>query len=95
MSLNGIRFIEGSGKHKYTAILPSGKKVSFGDRNYEHYKDTVPKNQGGGLWSHQNHLDPVRRASYRSRHGALRCKNGQICVDIKYTPAWFSWHYLW
>lgn len=94
-SLAGIRFVKGSGKHKYTAILPSGKRVGFGHVDYQHYKDSVPKRLGGGLWSKKDHKDPVRRNSYRKRHGALRCKNGTRCINVKYSPAWFSYYYLW
>ncbi len=95
MSLKGIRFIEGNGKYKYTAVLTDGKKVSFGHRDYQQYKDSVPVSLGGGLWSHLDHGDPVRRDSYRKRHSALVCKNGEQCISIKYTPAWFSYYYLW
>ncbi len=94
-ALKGIEFIEGKGSHKYTAILPDGKKVSFGHRDYQQYKDSIPKSQGGGLWSGSDHLDPKRRASYRSRHGSLFCKNGTRCIDVKYSSAWFSYYFLW
>lgn len=90
-----IQFIKGSGKHKYTAILPNGKRVHFGHIDYEQYKDSVPISQGGGLWSHLDHLDSKRRKNYRIRHGALYCKNGQQCTSIKYSPAWFSYYLLW
>jgi len=91
----GIRFVKGKGKHKYTAILPNGKKVSFGHKDYQHYKDSVPKNKGGGLWTHKNHMDKARRKSYRARHGGLYCKNGRKCITVKYSPAWFSYYFLW
>lgn len=91
----GTRFTYGPGNKKYTAILPSGKKVSFGHRDYEHYKDSVPKSLGGGLWTKKNHLDKQRRANYRTRHGGLRCKDGTQCITKKYTPAWFSYYFLW
>jgi len=94
-SLKGVKFVKGSGNHKYTAILPSGKRVSFGHRDYQQYKDSVPVRLGGGLWSHKNHLDKTRRDSYRKRHGGMRCKNGDSCIGVKYSPAWFSYHFLW
>lgn len=91
-----IRFeVPKKGKHKYVAILPNGKRVRFGHRDYEHYKDQVPKRQGGGRWSHKDHGDAKRRKSYRARHGGLKCKDGRRCIDVKYSPAWFSYHYLW
>jgi hypothetical protein len=91
----GIHFVLGSGNHKYTAILPDGKRVSFGHRDYEHYKDSVPSRLGGGKWTKQNHLDPSRRKSYRARHSGLSCKDGIQCISVKYSPAWFSYHFLW
>lgn len=92
----GTKFIvPNSGYKKYTAILPSGRKVSFGDRRYQQYKDRVPRSMGGGKWTKKNHLDRARRKNYRSRHGNLRCKDGRKCVSVRYSPAWFSYHYLW
>jgi len=91
----GIKFQRGPNYKKYTAILPNGKKIHFGDRRYEHYKDSVPKNLGGKIWSHKDHLDPIRRKNYRTRHGSLKCKNGKKCISIKYSPAWFSYYFLW
>jgi hypothetical protein len=90
-----IKFIKGSGTHKYTAILPDGRRVHFGHVDYQHYKDSVPVAQGGGVWKHLNHLDPKRRKNYRTRHAGMVCKNGVQCISIKYSPAWFSYYFLW
>jgi hypothetical protein len=86
-----MEFKRGSGNYKYKVILPSGKSVSFGDKRYQHFKDQTPLK----LYSHLDHLDPKRRASYRARHGAMVDKNGKRYVDKKYSAAWFSYHYLW
>lgn len=90
-----IKFQLGPNNKKYTAILPNGKKVHFGDKSYQQYKDQVPKNLGGGLWSKSNHLDPVRRKNYRTRHSGMLCKDKSRCIDNKYSPAWFSYYFLW
>lgn len=37
----GTKFVLGPGKYKYTAILPGGKRVNFGHRDYQHYRDSV------------------------------------------------------
>lgn len=85
-----IKFIIPSkGFKKYVAILSNGKRVPFGDRRYQHYHDKI------GKWSSLDHNDKKRRWRYRRRHGALKCKDGRSCVDVKYSPAWFAWHYLW
>ena len=92
-----IKFIVPKNSYKkYVAIIPGSltksgreKRVSFGDRRYEQYKDSVPKSQGGGKWTRLNHLDKQRRASYRARHGA------QNYQKIKFSPSWFSYYFLW
>ena len=89
------KFIRGTYPYKYTAILKDGKKVHFGHQDYEHYKDTVPKKLGGGLWSNRDHLDTKRRTNYRKRHAAIKTKDGKYAYRVKYTPSWFSYHYLW
>lgn len=89
IAIRHVKFVKGPYPKKYTAILPDGKRVHFGDRRYQHYKDTVPKRQGGKRWTHKDHLDPKRRKSYRARHGA-RDHHKKM-----HSPAWFSYHFLW
>ena len=86
---NGIKFYKAKYPKKYLAVMPSGKRVSFGHQGYQQYKDTVPKNLGGGKWSHKNHLDKERRRKYRKRHSA------QGYHKRLYSPAWFSYYFLW
>jgi len=75
---------------KYDAILQNKKtgrikKVSFGSSFNKHYHDST----GVGAWSHLNHYDEKRRDLYRKRAGV----NGfQL---RKFSPAWFSWNFLW
>lgn len=58
------------------------KHLDFGDDRYENYWDKT------GLNLYSTHRDPERRRRYR-----LRAK---IHVDDKYyTPAYFSYYYLW
>jgi|SRR6056297_473407 len=87
-----------TGNKKYTALVPiSGKikRVSFGDRRYEHYEDRVPVHMGGGEWKHLNHLDKDRRRDYRNRHKNVLKGDGTPAYKTKYTPAFFSWYFLW
>lgn len=87
-----VKFEKGPYPYKYTAILKDGKRVNFGNINYEHYKDQVPIKYR--LYSHLNHLDKERRANYRKRHRAIKT-NGQRAINKKYSPAWFSYNLLW
>jgi hypothetical protein len=96
----GTRFVvPRTGKKKYTAVIPQrgGKtrRVSFGHRDYQHYKDQVPKRMGGGRWAKKDHGDKKRRTNYRKRHAGMKCKDGTACIKKRYSPAWFSYYYLW
>ena len=97
----GTRFEVPTGKtstHKYVAHVPSGHTtihVRFGSKDYEQYKDSVPPSMGGGEWSFMDHGDEGRRERYRKRASGQRCKNGRRCIDNVYSPAWFSYHFLW
>ncbi len=98
----GTRFVvPRAGTKKYTAVIPPRRgaatpsRVSFGHRDYQHYKDQVPKNMGGGRWTKKDHGDKKRRTNYRKRHAGMKCKDGTSCVKKRYSPAWFSYHYLW
>lgn len=93
--LNGVRFTRGPGRYKYTAILPNGKRVHFGHRDYQHYKDSVPKSLGGKLWTKLDHNDNKRRENYRKRHGGVLTKDRSKAYLRKYSPSWFSYYFLW
>jgi hypothetical protein len=62
-----LGFEVGKGNKKYIALLKNKetgkiKKISFGDKRYQHYHDKVLK-----VYSHLNHYDEKRRSNYRSR----------------------------
>jgi len=85
-----VRFERSNVKHKkYTAVIQNKKndktyKISFGDKRYQHYNDST----GLGLFSHLDHNDKARRALFRLRHRVNYNKN-------EYSPAYFSWNFLW
>lgn len=92
-------YVPKSGNKKYKVIIPQRggktKTVQFGDRRYEHFRDSVPRSMGGGQWSDLNHNDAKRRKNYRARHAGAHNKDGKRSIDVRYSPAWFSYHFLW
>lgn len=71
---------------KYAVIIQNkeGKHriINFGAIGYEHYKDKT------GLNLYKDHNDIERRKKYRLRHSTY--------YNPKYySPAFFSWNYLW
>lgn len=84
-----IRFQKSRTKNKmYDAIIENKitgkqKRVPFGDNRYENYRDITKLN----LYPNLIHGDKQRRKRFRSRH----YKNAQY----KFSPAYFSYNYLW
>lgn len=76
---------------KYKARRNKGEWVHFGSRNHEHFRDSTPLK----AFSHLDHNDPERRKQYIKRHGAIRSKDGRRAINIKFSPAWYSYKYLW
>ena len=76
---------------KYSVITPSGKKIHFGNKNYQHYKDST----GLGIYSHLDHKDKKRRASYQARHKAIKLKDGSYAYKNKNSPSYYSMRFLW
>ncbi len=64
---------------KYYAVV-DGKKVYFGAKGYEHYKDVL------GHYSNLDHLDKKRRTAYYKRHNTDYPKG---------TADWFAKKVLW
>lgn len=89
-----MRFTKGDYPYKYTvSFMDNGKPkyVSFGHQDYEQYKDNTPLK----LYKHKDHLDKERRKQYRDRHMKILTFDGTPAYKVKYSPAWFSFYYLW
>ena len=76
---------------KYMVITPNGKTIHFGSLSNEHYKDTT----GLGLYTHLNHNDEKRRASYLARARGIKDKNGNLTWKNKNSSNYYSVKFLW
>lgn len=79
-----------TGNKKYDAFVKMNgkyKKVaSFGDRNYQHYKDRI------GYYKSKDHGDSERRRRYQIRHKKdLKTDKAKA----KISAGFFSMKYLW
>lgn len=79
-----------TGSKKYDAFVVSNGKyrkvASFGDRNYQQYKDRI------GYYKSKNHSNAERRKRYRTRHQKdLRTTKSKE----KMSAGYFSYYYLW
>ena len=75
---------------KYMVVV-NGKTIHFGDSSMSQYKDTT----GLGLYTHLNHNDEKRRASYLARAKGIKNKKGEPTWKDKNSPNYFSVKYLW
>jgi|TARA_Y100000768_G_C23939711_1_gene664482 hypothetical protein len=96
-----IKFKRGPYPKKYTAILKNKKtkktrKLNFGDRRYQQYKDRTPLK----LYKGKNHNTRKRMQNYFSRHSGTKNREKAIKKEIRnsrgyYTPKILSHKYLW
>lgn len=75
---------------KYMVKTPSGKWIHFGDKRYEQYFDSAL-----GLYSHLNHLDPIRRKNYLARAKGIKDKDGKLTANDKESSNYYSINFLW
>ena len=76
-------------KDKKLMTVVDGKKVHFGNPNYQQFKDKT------GIWKKLDHLDPERRRNYLSRSSGIKNKQGQLTKDIPSSPNYHAIRILW
>ena len=96
-----IKLKKGKHQKKYTAYIKNKKtkkirKLHFGDKNYEQYKDRTPLK----LYKHKNHNTRKRMQNYYSRHSGTKNRLKAIKREKKkskgyYTSKILSHIYLW
>ena len=74
---------------KLMVILKGGRKVHFGSRSMEHFKDKT------GIWKSKDHGDEKRRASFRARISGIKLKDGSRAIDNPESPAYHALRILW
>ncbi len=83
--MRGYQIVVSTRKNKKYDVYKGGKYVvSFGDKRYQHYKDSTMLKH----YSNLDHLDKVRLKNFRTRFG------GMDRTD-KTKALYWSWHYLW
>jgi len=76
-------------KDKKLMTIVDGKKVHFGNPNYQQFKDKT------GIWKSLDHGDPKRRKNYLSRSSGIKNKQGQLTKDIPSSPNYHAIRILW
>ena len=75
---------------KYMVVV-NGKTIHFGSSSEQQYKDTT----GLGLYTHLNHNDEKRRASYLARAKGIKDKNGNLTWKNKNSANYYAIRWLW
>jgi hypothetical protein len=76
---------------KYMVRSPQGKLIHFGDRRYQHFKDST----GLGLYSNLDHGDKERRKSYLARAKGIRDSSGRLTWNNPETSNFYAIRFLW
>lgn len=87
-----LNFSKSKSKNKkYSVIAPSGKLINFGDKRYEHYKDTTPLK----LYKNLDHNDKQRQKNYCNRSAGIKDKNNKLTKNNLESPNFYARKYLW
>tara|TARA_B100000424_G_C22770160_1_gene414751 strand:- start:211 stop:516 length:306 start_codon:yes stop_codon:yes gene_type:complete len=96
-----IKFKKGPFPKKYTAIIKNiktgkSRKINFGDRRYQQYKDRTPIK----LYKHLNHNTRKRMRNYFNRHSGTKNRKQAIKKEKNksknyYNAKILSHIYLW
>jgi hypothetical protein len=76
---------------KYSVITPLGRKIHFGNKNYQQYFDKVPLK----LYTSLNHKDKERRKNYLARAKGIKNKEGKSTWTDPESSNYYSVKYLW
>jgi hypothetical protein len=76
-------------KNKKLMTIYNGKKIHFGDVNYQHYFDKT------GIHKEKNHMDSVRRTKYRRRHEGVTNNDGDLVYKNPNSSSYWSYNILW
>tara|TARA_R100000734_G_scaffold13953_1_gene10321 strand:+ start:226 stop:498 length:273 start_codon:yes stop_codon:yes gene_type:complete len=66
-----------------------GKKIHFGNPNYQHFKDKT------GIWKELDHNDKQRRKNYLTRSKAIKNKKGELTYLDPLSPNYHAIRILW
>lgn len=76
--------------------LPAGTRFVKAEDGKHKYIAVIQRSDGGEERSSMDHLDKKRRVAFRARFKGMRCGgSGERCVDVRLSPAWFAYHFLW
>lgn len=65
---------------KLRLTLMDGSRIDFGAKGSQTYLEGASE---------------AKKRAFQSRHSKIRLKDGSRAIDMKYSPAWLSWHILW
>jgi len=76
-------------KDKKLMTIVDGKKVHFGNPNYQHFKDKT------GIWKSLDHGDKERRQNYLSRASGIKDGQGNLTKNNPLSPNYHAIRILW
>jgi hypothetical protein len=82
-------YIKSTRKGKKLMTTVNGKKIHFGNSNYQHFFDKT------GIWKKLNHGDKKRKLNYIKRSSAIKDKNGFLTFLNPMSPNYHSNRILW
>ena len=76
-------------KGKKLMVTVNGRRIHFGAKNMEHYKDKT------GIWKEKDHGDETRRKSYLARAKGIKDKEGRLTWKDPESANYHAVRILW
>lgn len=89
MKIGKYNYEKSTRKDKKLMTVVDGKKVHFGNPQYQQFKDK------SGIWKKLDHNDPERRKNYLARSSGIKNKKGQLTKNIPSSPNYHAIRILW
>lgn len=81
-------FVKSKLKDKKYSVIVGDRVVHFGSRLNQQYEDKI------GMYDYLDHHDYKKRKNFQSRMSKIMI-DCEPAYRKKYSPLWFSWHFLW
>lgn len=87
--IGNYTYEKSTAKGKKLMTTVRGKKVHFGDKNMQQFKDKT------GIYKSKDHGDEKRRKSFRDRTAGIKNKSGKLTKDDPTSANYHARRVLW
>ena len=89
VKIGGYNYTKSKNKNKKLDVIVNGKKISFGDTRYQHFRDKTK------IHKNLDHEDPKRRKNYLTRTAKQKDGKGNLTKENPESANYHARRILW